>query len=219
VKSDIPNYITVQTREQLDALFDLEKLVLPPFPKDTYFPPLDKIIVDYQSEANMNPASEFSNINPIGKITDLSKSPLRFVNYILLQKGEGRQYDTYIVTEQVYNPADGTFSLLHSGFDAFEPVTSTSTGRGLGTLWSFTDSPKILLPVYQGSVAVLDPTLPCYTYCNQLAYYKEHNLIDANAQMPEIKQWIDLWLTTGKLPKDIEHIVLISAQFYIGQKP
>jgi hypothetical protein len=220
-RTEIPNYITVQTREQLAALFDLEKLVMSPFPADTYFPPLDKVIIDYQhAHGNYDTTKDFSFYSPFGKVTDMAKSPFRFVNFILLTKGEGRKFDTYILTEQVYNPADNTFSLLHFGFDKVGEKPGF-LDIGLSTLFYSMDPPHIILPTYS-----IYRTIPFPGYascngpeCNQMEFFIEQNYFNtATGQLPEIQRLVEAWLTTGKVPDELERLVNINWVAYIMTK-
>jgi hypothetical protein len=218
----IPNYITVQTREQLAALFDLEKLVMSPFPADTYFPPLDKRDPDYMSQRgkNMDETADFNFFNPFGKVTDMAQSPFRFVNFILLTKGEGRKSDTWILTEQVYNPADGTFSLLHFGFDKFDEKPGF-LDRGLSTLFWSMDPPHIVLPDYAIFSGMVFPGYESCdgVYCNQLDFFIKNNYWDAETGLlPEIQRLVEVWLTTGKVPDELERLVNIYWIAYIMTK-
>jgi hypothetical protein len=218
-REDIPNYITVQTRAQLEALFNLEKLVMSPFPKDTYFPPLDKVIVDYMGQYVTSTGEGFNVTNPFGTITDASKSPFRSVNFILLQKGEGRKLDTYILTEQVYN-TDGTFSLLHFGFDKYGEKTGFMD-KGLSSLFFASDPQHMALPAYE--IYVTGP-YPGYAacdgfWCNQIEYFIENNDFDAKTgRLPKIQQWVREWLTTGRVPEDFENVVNLPETYYITEK-
>ena len=199
------NYIIIQTWEDLKELARLEKMVLPPFPPDTYFPPLDKVIIKYYTNQGLDPKADFNFDRPFGILEDLSKSPFRFVNFILLEKGEGRKFDTYIVTEQVYNPTDGTFSLLHFGFDEFEPEW------GLGTMQIFIEQPgSYLLPAYHGFSMSLSVRPRCYTICNELDFFEENNYFDANGDIPKVRTAVEAWLTTGVLSDELEGLDLIS---------
>jgi hypothetical protein len=97
-RNNLDSFIKVETQQEFEEIFRLEELLLPPFPKDTYFPLLNEINRDYQEP--------YDN-TPFGDLADLSKAPTRLdVNYILWK-------DLIIYTEQVYNPADGSFSCLH----------------------------------------------------------------------------------------------------------
>jgi hypothetical protein len=217
----IPNYITVQTREQLAALFDLEKLVMSPFPADTYFPPLDKVLIDYQhAHGNYDLTKEFNFANPFGKVTDMAKSPFRFVNFILLEKSEGRKFDTWILTEQVYNPSDGTFSLLHFGFDKYgeEPGFLDT---GLSTLFFCMDPPHILLPTYVAYGTIPFPGYESCNFlsCNQMEFFIEHNYWDAETgYVTEVQRLVEVWLTTGKVPDELERLVNLGWTAYIMTK-
>jgi hypothetical protein len=217
----IPNYITVQTREQLAALFDLEKLVMSPFPADTYFPPLDKVIIDYQhAHGNYDTTKDFSFYTPFGKVTDMAQSPFRFVNFILLEEGEGRKSDTWILTEQVYNPADGTFSLLHFGFDKYGELPGF-LDTGLSTLFFYMDPPHILLPAYAAYETIPFPEYASCNVieCNQMEFFIENNYFNAaTGRLPEIQRLVEVWLTTGKIPNELESLVNIGFMEYIMTK-
>jgi hypothetical protein len=113
-KTNPDNYIKIQTWDDLEKLARLEKMVLPPFPDNTYWPDPSKIIADYNNtKINNDRQADFNWYHALGRLDDLTKSPFRFVNFSFLPKGEGRPSDVYIITEQVYNPDDGSFSLLH----------------------------------------------------------------------------------------------------------
>ena len=203
------HYIRVQTRAQLEAIFSREKLVLPPFSSDTYFPPLDKVITDYQTRSSTNnDAADFCFRRPFGtmKLEDVyTKKPIRPVNFIILEAGEGRTVNTYIVTTQVYNPADGTFSLLHYGTDEFDTHLDI-----LQRVSADSDGWRLLLPVYKNLIRMMPGAGPCGTQCNQIAWLIEHQYIDANGNLPEIRRLVDVWLATGKVPAELEGLILIS---------
>jgi hypothetical protein len=204
-------YITVQTRDQIAALFALEPLLLPPFPKDTYFPPLDKLSIDYwiyDMARDYYSPLEFDYYYPFGKATDPSKLPFRFVNFILLAQGEGRKSDTYIVTEQVFNPADGTFSLLHFGIDKHEK--SGNPDQGLSDLLSETDPPHIFIPQFMfNDITILKYPSCNGDWCNTMDWLVKNNYWDVKTGwLPEIKQMVQAWITTGKVPDELEELVL-----------
>jgi len=204
-KSNPENYIKIQTWDDVKELARKEKMVLLPFPPDTYFPPLDKVIIKYYTRQGIDPKSDFNFEHPFGILEDLSKSPFRFVNFILLEKGEGRKFDTYIVTEQVYNLADGTFSVLHFGFDEFEP------GWGLGTMQNFINpSGNYLLPAYHDFSIAISGQAYCYTICNEIAFFKENNYFDITGGIPKVKSAVEAWLTTGVLSDELDGLSLIS---------
>jgi len=213
-RTDIPNYITVQTRAQLEALFNREELVMAPFPKDTYFPPLNKLSIDYwiyDEQRDKNSTADFNYFYPFGKVTDISKSPFRAVNFILLQKGEGRKFDTWIVTEQVFNPADGTFSLLHFGFDKYGEKPGF-LDKGLSMLMMDTDPGEIMLPEY---LYVPDNMIFDYKSCNDFSCNTANWLITNNYwnlttdEFSQIKQMDQTWISTGKVPDELTHLLLL----------
>jgi hypothetical protein len=216
-RNEIPDYIKVQTRVQLDALFDLEPLVMSPFPLDTYFPPLDKVIVDYQKRRDQYSTADFSYLYPFGKVTDITKKPFRPVNFIILEKGEGRKSDTYILTEQVFNPKDKTFSLLHIGADKYGEKPGF-LDMGLSLIYMDSDPSSMALPLYE--VYTISP-YPGYescnnSACNQIDWFIKHNyFVVETGQLTETRRLVVEWLTTGKVPKPLERLVNLGMAFYI----
>ena len=162
----------------------------------------------------MDTAADFNFFNPFGKVTDMAQSPFRFVNFILLTKGEGRRFDTWILTEQVYNPADNTFSLLHFGRDKWGGKPGF-LDKGLSTLFVNMDPPHIVLPEYYIFSGLVFPGYASCegTYCNQLDFFIENNYWDAETgYLPEIHRLVKVWLTTGKVPDELERLVNLSCR-------
>jgi hypothetical protein len=160
----------------------------------------------------MDTAEDFDYFYPFGKVTDMAQSPFRFVNFILLEKSEGRRFDTWILTEQVYNPADGTFSLLHFGFDKYGELPGF-LDIGLSALFYSMDPPHIVLPEYAIFSGMVFPGYASCDglYCNQLDFFIEHNYWDAETgYLPEIHRLVKVWLTSGKVPDELERLVNLS---------
>jgi len=204
---NVEGYIHIQTWDDLQELTRKEKLVLIAFPPDTYFPPLDQIFVDYENtEINDKFGQPFNFWNPLGSVTDLNKAPIRRVNFILVKAGEGRRFDDYIVSEQVFNPQDGTFSILNFGFSEFEQ------DYGWGTLQHYLETPdKFLLPGYMYFQEVLGGA-ECYTICNEVDYLKSIGAFDAEGNLPEIKALLREWFSTGRVPDKLESFLHVPSE-------
>lgn len=193
-KYNMENFIVANSEEELLELFRLEEMVLLPFPPDTCWP--DQIDWDYDQP------SDFS-ISPLGKLLDLCKAPTRLpVNHIVLKAGEGREQNLYIITEQIYNPADGSFSRFHFPFPEVykEAVTELTKLPGV-----------YFLPSYMLN----------FTASGKINYQVLTNLwIEAGLysgqgnEVTGIKNLVEVWLTTGKVPQELEEILLLSLEFY-----
>jgi hypothetical protein len=214
---DVEHYIQVNTWAEFANLIRLEKMVLMPIAEDTYFPPLDKIVKDYMTDDRSQYNAygpDFNAGHPFGRIEDGSKTPFRYVNVVLLSKGEGRNSDTYIVTEQVYNP-DGTFSLLHFGYTSLDPDMGFDPDLVIGTLQAelFRYPQGFLLPAYKIDPYVLQGEKYCSIDCTQLKYLKDNGYeIVAGGKysyLPGIKALTDKWLSTGSVPEELENMILI----------
>jgi len=108
--------IAVNTWADVDKMASKVELFLMPFPADVYFP--DKPFNNYDDLTYLNQDSNATAnySDPLGlRNVDSSKWPVRFVEEILLKKGEGRTADTVFIFEQVYNPADKSYSLMKYG--------------------------------------------------------------------------------------------------------
>jgi hypothetical protein len=198
--SNPENYIKIDSWEGLKELGRLEKMFLLPFPDGTYWPETDKIVLDYKFwDATTDLEAEFNPWYPLGRLTSSDKSPFRIVNYSFLPKGEGRPSDAYIVTEQVYNAADGSFSVLHFCMNSVStPGEAVNYFKNEVTL-----SGVYLLPqpsLTKETVSAYYGTKSAVTYLLDNGYLKR------DGSMPEIKAWIVQWLTTGLVPKDLENI-------------
>ncbi len=196
--SNPENYIHISSFDDIKNLARLEKMVLPPFPEDTNFPPLDKVFVDYDTPVNQgDPASEFNMWAPLG-----SQPPIRPASYIVLDPNpaEGRDKPSYILTEQVLN-LDGSFSLFHFGayFDMFKP------GDGLETLLEGTSNGNYRLPGYRMTSNAINSwdKFGIWNYVDP-----ENRVLDANGYNTIIGPLVEKWLTSGQVPSELENIVL-----------
>ena len=176
------NFIKVNSEDELQEIFRLEKMFLLPFPSDTYWP--DKPDTNYEGNG--------VDGAPLGHLVDLSKSPTRLgVNNISWG-------DMVIITEQVYNHADGTFSCLHIG-DLVEYFESDSI--------QYMNSPKdYLMPAYRfagdpHTYAIIRK--PLFDYLAKKGYYTYFDW-----DLPKIKNLVKDWLTGGKVPFELENIIL-----------
>ncbi|MBU1259984.1 MAG: hypothetical protein KKB29_03530 [Nanoarchaeota archaeon] len=193
-KSNLDSFIKVETQQEFEEIFRLEKLLLPPFPKDTYFPPLEEINRDYQ---------EPYDYTPFGVLADLSKAPTRLgVNYLLWE-------DLIIYTEQVYNPADGSFSCLHFALPREEYSVLIDP--------IFMEKISLFLPKYSFSAG---DSLEGYYNHNktQFEYWIKNGYYTYNSRyFPKIKNLTDQWLTEGKVPEELEKIILMPEIVVYGE--
>ncbi len=116
--SDPEKYIQVANWEELKALWAKEKMFMIPFdPDKTYFPELDKIYLDYEnwSESSLN---EYSYTNPFGHLPRGMDEPFEFVNFVRMARDKTMigSVDTYLVSQQTFNPDDKSFSVLHPAY-------------------------------------------------------------------------------------------------------
>jgi hypothetical protein len=213
---DPKQFIQIKTWDDLIELTRLEKMVLPPFPEDTYFPPLDKIFIDYGNPKYKTAEyvnthdiySGFSVRHPLGIFKDHDKLPFKYVNYIHLDRGEDRDYSVYILTEQFYNPQDGTFSLLHFAFldESDKIVTERYKDWGLRRIQEAQENLltnfAYLMPKYY-----LDRYISDRQYRD--SFLKNANLaVGADGEIPYIRKLVREWLTTGKIPEELETLTL-----------
>jgi len=200
--SNPENYIHLQSWDDLQELTRKEKLVLTAFPPDTYFPPLDKIILDYENNKgpNANWDAPFNFWFPFGVLDDLSKAPFKIVNFSFLPKGEGMPTDVYMITEQVYNQDDGSFSLLHFTVDWGD---ANYFAEGLKNTWAVKGG--YLLPFYSG----FNPEyVLSRNYRSRLNFYRDNGYLESDGSTPKIKALIIKWLTTDHVPAELENIPL-----------
>ncbi len=197
--SNPENYIKIQSFDDIANLSRLEKMVLTPFSADTYSWSSDKVILDYANyKINTDLSADYNYLMPLGKLKDLSKSPFRTVSYGILEKGEGRTEDTYIITIQVYNPDDHSFSLLHFS-DDFEYEKDFINSMASNT------ANDIMMPVSH----ILSASAGVRSSHPEISYLWDNGLVEADGSMPKIKALIDQWLTTRHVPQELEKIPLL----------
>ena len=194
--SNVEKYIKYDTIDDWLKANRLEKMVVTPFdPDTTYFPELDKI---YRTDWNAldptlkNTDVEFSTFYPFGKLPESMESPFRFVNFVDIKNGE-----LYGYTEQIYNPADGSFTLIHEVFDNTNLVKWSALLRTTNTA-----EKRYSLPCYYMGIISTDPR-----YQSTYAWLKANGYMDASGNMPKVKTWVDGWLTTGYLSPETETIL------------
>jgi len=199
------NYIKIQTWDDFKELVRKEKMVLPPFPPNTYFPPLDKIFRNYDGPRSVFGGldAEFNYDSPFGSLPENMQAPFRFVNFIILEKNESERrsyYDSIIYTEQVYNVDDGSFSLLHFG-----PL-DISNSRIINEVL---DDTKEDYGVYSLPVRYLADDVfwrPWFQY--SLRYLRENGYLNPSGEMPRVEQLVNEWLSSGHVPPELESIPL-----------
>ena len=189
-KTDPEKYIQVKNWDELFALWAKEKMFLIPFnPKNTYFPPLDKIYREYDTPQNRVYFSgldkEFNIARPFGIVPDDMDSPIKYVNHIRIQNTSG-EVEGYIVSQQVFNPDDGSFSVLHAYTHAIQAINQNTN--------------YILLP----QLFLEDPSYHASKYL--IDYYRKNNLLEPKGQIPVIVNLTNKWLDEGHIPAELENI-------------
>jgi len=106
-----------------------------------------------------------------------------------------------LMTEQVYNPDDGSFSLLHFSVDWGD---STYFVEGLKSTWDVKSG--YLLPIYNG---VKPEYVAQRNSRPQLGYLWKAGYLEADGNTPKIKSLITQWLTSGHVPEELEKIPLL----------
>jgi hypothetical protein len=194
--SNVENYIEYDTLDDWLKSARLEKMVLPPFdPATTYFPDPTKIYTTDWNNLNSGhyTDSEFNFSSPFGNLPENMQSPFRTVNFVNI--GNGKSYG---FTEQIYNPSDGSFTLIHIPLDNVRPDIIDSVIR-------ITASGRYNLPVYFADPELLsNPSRQ-----NTITWLKTNGYMDSSGNMPKIKAWIDEWLTTGYLSPEMENIPIL----------
>lgn len=196
-KTDPEKYIQVANWDELYALWAKEKMFLIPFdPENTYFPPLDNINRDYDNWGNRKEDQEFNFYYPFGKLPEGMDSPFRIVNFIRMQKDElnSKSTDTFIVSEQVFNVDNNSFSVIH--------FMRSDSKVVLRDFQEATTIEKFLLPRFQLIPEVM--SLPAYA--TLVTYLKENNLIESDLLIPKVKNLVYKWFETGHVPEELETI-------------
>jgi len=197
--SNAENYIKYDTIDDWLKANRLEDMLLPPFdPGTTYFPDLTKIYTTDWNNVNSShytiPGSEFNFMYPFGKLPEGMQSPFRFTNFVNI--GDGKSYG---YTEQIYNPKDHSFTLIHEIFDNTDTIKWSMLLRVTNTAENRFD-----LPCYAAGVSgiLTDPR-----YQNAIIWLKTNGYMDASGDIPKVKAWVIEWLTTDYLSPEIENIL------------
>lgn len=204
--SNPEKYIHIQSLDDLKNLARLEKMVLPPFPDTAHSWDPSKFYLDYCNMNNKgNPDDDVSWWYPLGSLPEGKTSGFRYVNYLVLGKNEseGRHFDSYIYTEQVYNPDDGSFSVMHYGpVDIFKPWL-------IQEFASFTQNDYSLPGCY---ISVGNPALATLSH-----YLKTNNLMDSSGNMSKIQQLTQTSLQNGHISSELETIPLFPVPYFKKQ--
>lgn len=193
-KNNVEGYIRVGSWDKLKELWEKEKMFLIPFdPENTYFPESEDINRDY---LNFDRSDEY--YYPFGKLPAGMDSPFRLINFVILEKDEtaGRLTDTYIVSEQVYNPDDKSFSTLHFVF----PTAENSAANLLKVL---IDDDMFLLP--------LTKLITTKSELNKVLfdYYEENTLVDSDLAIIGTEELVYKWFDIRHVPEELEDIPFI----------
>jgi hypothetical protein len=173
------------TDEELFEEYRLEKMFMLPFPADTYWPDPTQLDMHY-GDLNVK------NGRPFGHLADVSKSPFRLlVNHF-------KWKDMVMMTEQVYNPADNTFSSIHF-------PRPGDNYKGYLTLVSRPGA--FLMPMY----ALEIPDQYTNGFPTQMAYLAEKGYYSYGSNtLPKIRSLGVSWLTEKKVPEELEELPLLS---------
>ena len=173
-------------------------MVLTPFnPAETYFPELDKMNTVVYDKNTANTSFEFNYDYPFGRLPEDMQSPFRFVNFINI--GNGKSYG---FTEQIYNPKDGSFTLIHGVLDNIEPRVAAMLIR----ITNFAADKRFILPSYS-----INEQIDASWVQSTTTYLKANGYMDSSGNMPKIKEWINEWITTGYLSSKIEDIPIYTS--------
>jgi len=203
--------VRVSTEEDLDHIFDLEAMVVGEFPEGTWFPDLEKVVVDYsyaEPGAEYDPDPTLSRTYPLGSRTDLTNLPLTPCNLIILEANseEGRSKDTVILSEKVFNPNGKPPAVLHFGsntgynYPTFESVLA-DTALDMDQSWGLILLPEYLLDgkVFLNSGFSGDNNL---IFLSRKGYWKNGDLVGIDILVKE-------WLTSGNVPDELTRLLLI----------
>lgn len=189
---NMETYIHVQTWDQAKEIWRLEKHFMVPFPKGTSFPILSEQQADYQRSGAVR--GTLGNPQP-------GSEPTLLFNGVVLEKGEGREGDYGLITEQINN-VDDTFSAGHFG-----RTSSKFSDTTLKNLLNDRDR-SYIVPIYQESkLSTLQKIKSAYPFIYKM--WKDAGLYDGEGLVYKgIRDFVVQWLTTGKFPKELEHIIL-----------
>jgi hypothetical protein len=192
------DFIVINKVSEFEELVTLEKAFLDPLPPDTYWPNQEDVCWYGDKDC----------YNPLGLLDDLSKSPVKFpVNHMIWMPNEeeGRPVPWIMITSQVFNPADKTTSLLHyanAGWEMRDYYNSRldremwvhSIQRGIRGLYIV---PSWGLKLDGESFYLLGLS----------QYWKERGFVKDD-KLTGIKEMVLKWLFDGKMPIEMEYLVL-----------
>jgi hypothetical protein len=198
------NYIHLQTWDDLKKLARLQEMILTPFPTDTFSWLSDKVILNYQdSSINRDPTADYAYWRPLGVLEDVSKSPFKIVSYSLLEKGEGISRVVYIITVQVYNTDNGSYSTMQYVIDWLDSDRFISYASSINPDEYFLPALELipLAPSHRSLYPVVD-------------YLLDHGYLESDGSRPKTKTLVDQWLTNGHVPPELGNIPLYYHVFY-----
>jgi hypothetical protein len=205
--SDPEKYIQVKNMAELQAVWAKEDLFLIPFDAEkTYFPPLDKIWRGYDDRTNQTNEGLYNFYYPFGRLPAGMDSPFKQANYIRMARDPSVIGSTtqFIVTEQVFNEDDKSFSKLHF-------MRNGDYKTAVNDIQDWTKSNKFLLPRYLVNDAALTSPANVIT----MRYYRENGMIDSIGRIAKVEALMTKFFETGHMPEEIENIPLIMTYLYI----
>lgn len=196
---NIEGYIIVENWDELKSIWAKEKMFLIPFdPEKTYFPPSDKIKRDYDNWENPEWSSEYNYSMPFGVVPEGMESPFRSANYVIMREftDSGKPILTYNISQQVFNPDDDSFSVLHfvrGNYNAlFKDIQEALASN------------TFMLPYLKlNAERLTHPALN--TLVN---YLKLNGLIENNGNMPIVQNLVSEWFDNRHVPIKLESIPL-----------
>ena len=156
-----------------------------PFPENTYFPPSDKINLDWDNRNSPN----FGN--PFGALPKYMHPPFRIANHVFIgaDPENGRPLVSLSLLQHVYNPDDGSFSTIVYVRDFPGSEKDRLTLIAMIQDRSTNSNPNFILPYL--SVPANDLNHPSLTTVRE--FYKNGS----------IKRLVSEWINTGHVPYEL----------------
>lgn len=199
--------INVDSYEAMEKVWEKESLFTLPFdPNRTYFPNKEDIFRDWSNRASYTQSSDpnFNYYFPLGILPEGMEPPMRFINCVVVDTGVG--YPMMVVSQQVFNPADGSSSIMRfvigGGGDLISQVSPMVHMQKTG-------DNRYFLPTWDFSDLANTPTIGGYK-----RYLQSKGINVNNGKISNFKGLIDQWLVDGKVPPKLEEIIMHAAEGY-----
>jgi hypothetical protein len=203
--------VNVDSYEAMEKVWEKEYLFTLPFdPNRTYFPNKEDIFRDWSNRASYTQSSDpnFNYYFPLGILPEGMEPPMRFINCVVVDTGVG--YPMMVVSQQVYNPVDGSSSIMRfvkgAGGDIINQIAvqvyteKTSVNKFFLPTWDFSD--VVDLPIMSG----------------YKRYLQLKGVSVNNGKVANFKELIDQWLVDGTVPLELEKIIMHAKEGYWGNE-